>query len=99
MVDTLATTSIYTGTRPTSTLARIGVGISALPVLFLIFDAAIKLILIDPVVTSMGELGYPVFLARVIGALELTCLLVYVIPRTSIVGAILLTGFLGGAIA
>ena len=103
MVDTLATTAIYTGathtgTRPTP-LARIGMVLSALPILFLIFDAAIKLMLIDPVVTSMGELGYPVALARIIGALELACLLVYVVPRTSIVGAILLTGFLGGAIA
>jgi hypothetical protein len=101
MVDTLATTAIHpgTGTRPITTLARVGVVVSALPVLFLTFDALIKLILIDPVVTSMGELGYPVALARVIGALELVCLLVYVVPRTSIVGAILLTGFLGGAIA
>jgi DoxX-like protein len=103
MVDTPATTAIHTGTshagtRPT-TLARIGVVLSALPVLFLTFDAVIKLMLIDPVVTSMGELGYPVALARIIGALELACLLVYVVPRTSIVGAILLTGFLGGAIA
>jgi hypothetical protein len=102
MVDTLATTTIHTrtGTRPrATTLARIGVVVSALPVLFLTFDAVIKLILIDPVVTSMGELGYPVALARAIGALELICLLVYVVPRTSLVGAILLTGFLGGAIA
>jgi len=102
MVDTLATTTIHggtrTGTRPMA-LARAGVLLSALPVLFLIFDGVIKLTLIDPVVTSMGELGYPVSLARVIGALELACLLVYVVPRTSIVGAILLTGFLGGAIA
>jgi len=98
MVDTLAITTIHTGTRPT-TLSRVGVVLSALPVLFLTFDAVIKLMLIDPVVTSMGELGYPVALARIIGALEIACLLLYVIPRTSIVGAILLTGFLGGAIA
>ena len=98
MVDTLATTNIYTGTRPT-TLSRAGLVLSALPVLFLTFDAVIKLILIAPVITSMGELCYPVALARIIGALELGGLLLYVIPRTSIVGAILLTGFLGGAIA
>ena len=98
MVDTLAITTIHTGTRPT-TLSRAGVVLSALPVLFLTFDAVIKLMLIDPVVTSMGELGYPVALARIIGALEIACVLLYLIPRTSIVGAILLTGFLGGAIA
>jgi hypothetical protein len=78
---------------------RVGVVLSALPVLFMTFDAALKLILIDPVVTSMGELGYPVALSRAIGALELVCVLIYLVPRTSIVGAILLTGFLGGAIA
>ena len=101
MVDTLATTTIHTrtGTRPRVPLARIGALVSALPVLFLTFDAVIKLILIDPVVASMGELGYPVALAPAIGVLELICLLVYVVPRTSLVGAILLTGFLGGAIA
>jgi len=99
MVDTVATTmTLHKGTRPIS-LARAGLALSALPVLFLIFDAVIKLILIDPVVTSMGELGYPVSLARAIGALELACVLVYLVPRTSIAGAILLTGFLGGAIA
>jgi DoxX-like protein len=73
--------------------------LSALPALFLVFDGVIKLLLIDAVITSMGELGYPVALARVIGVLELVCVLIYTVPRTSIVGAILLTGFLGGAVA
>ena len=98
MVEMVATTTFHAGTRPT-TLARAGVVLSALPALFLVFDGVIKLLLIDPVITSMGELGYPVALARVIGVLELVCVLIYIVPRTSIVGAILLTGFLGGAVA
>ena len=70
-----------------------------LPVLFLLFDSVIKLIRIDPVVQSFTELGYPVDLAVGIGIVELVCLLVYLIPRTSLLGAILLTGYLGGAVA
>jgi len=72
---------------------------TALPVLFLLFDSVIKLIRIDPVVQSFTELGYPVDLAVGIGIVELVCLLVYLIPRTSLLGAILLTGYLGGAVA
>jgi hypothetical protein len=73
--------------------------ISALPVLFLIFDSVIKLVVIDPVVTAFGQLGWPVSVAVGVGTLELFCLAVYLIPRTSIFGAVLLTGFLGGAVA
>ena len=73
--------------------------IGALPVLFLLFDSVIKLLKIDPVVQSFALLGYPDHLARPIGILELVCVAVYVFPRTSALGAILLTGYLGGAIA
>ncbi len=73
--------------------------ISALPVLFLLFDSVIKLMEIAPVKESFTQLGYPVSLARGIGILELVCVAVYVIPRTSVLGAILLTGYLGGAVA
>jgi len=73
--------------------------ISALPVLFLLFDSVIKLMKIGPVVESFAQIGFPEGLARAIGILELGCLVVYVIPRTSVLGAILLTGYLGGATA
>lgn len=81
--------------------ARISAGniISAVPVLFLLFDSAIKLMVIDPVVESFGQLGYPVSVSVGIGLLELVCLVLYVIPRTSVLGAIMLTGYLGGAVA
>jgi DoxX-like family len=73
--------------------------LSALAVLFLLFDGVIKLMTIAPVVESVTRLGYPVSLAGAIGILELLCLAVYLFPRTSVLGAILLTGFLGGATA
>jgi hypothetical protein len=83
-----------------SSLTRWGGRIlSALPVAFLIFDSVIKLIGVDAVAESFGELGYPVHLAMGIGLLELVCIAIYVVPRTGVLGAVLLTGYLGGAIA
>jgi len=73
--------------------------ISALAVLFLAFDGIIKVLKLAPAVEATTQLGYPAGLVITIGVLELTCLAVYVIPRTSVLGAILLTGYLGGAIA
>jgi hypothetical protein len=81
--------------------ARLSAGhiVSAIPVLFLLFDSAIKFTTIEPVLESFRQLGYPVSLALGIGVVELACLVLYVIPRTSVLGAILLTGYLGGAVA
>ena len=73
--------------------------VSALPVLFLLFDSAIKLMNIAPVTESFQKLGYRPSIAVGIGILELACVVAYLIPRTSLHGAILLTGYLGGAIA
>ena len=72
---------------------------SALPVLLLLFSGAMKLVKPAPVVQAFAHLGYPESLALRIGILELACTVVYVIPRTSVLGAILLTGYLGGATA
>ena len=73
--------------------------LSSLAALFLLFDSVIKLTPIAPVREAFERLGYPLSLAVGIGLLELACLALYVIPRTSVLGAILLTGFLGGATA
>ena len=73
--------------------------ISALPVLLLLFSAVMKLVKPPEVVEGFTRLGYAESLALGIGILELICTVVYVIPRTSILGAILLTGYLGGATA
>ena len=73
--------------------------ISALPVLMLLFSGVMKLIKPAFLVQEFARLGYPESLALGIGILELSCTVVYVIPRTSIFGAILLTAYLGGATA
>jgi DoxX-like protein len=78
---------------------RAGEVVSGIAILFLLFDSIIKVMVIAPVAESFGQLGYPVSLARGIGLLQLVCLAIYVVPRTSILGAILLTGYLGGAVA
>lgn len=86
-------------TRPSSSRLLVGRLVTALPVLFLAFDTVIKLVRLEPVVESFKELGLPVHLARGIGFLELVCLLFYLVPRTAPLGALLLTGYLGGAVA
>jgi len=73
--------------------------ISALAILFLLFDSSGKLLKLAPVVEGTVQLGYPESAILGIGIVELVCLALYVIPRTSIFGAVLLTGFLGGAVA
>jgi DoxX-like family len=73
--------------------------LSTLAVVFLTFDGVIKVLLIAPVVESCARLGIPIEAARRIGILELACLAVYLIRPTAVLGAVLLTGFLGGAIA
>ena len=71
---------------------------SGVVVLFLLFDGAIKLVPLDVVITTSQELGIPPQLARTLGVLTLICTLLYAFPRTAVLGAILLTGYIGGAI-
>ena len=66
---------------------------------FLTFDTVMKLLQLAPAVQGTTELGYPAGTVVVIGAIELVCLVLYLIPPTSVLGALLLTGYLGGAIA
>ena len=73
--------------------------VSGLAAIFIAIDGVMKLATPEPVVEAMAELGYPDRLSVGIGILLLACLAVYLYPRTSILGAVLLTGFLGGAIA
>jgi hypothetical protein len=79
----------------------IGYGVSGLVILFMLFDGGIKLVPLDVVITTTAELGYPasVELARSLGILGLVCTALYAYPRTSVLGAILLTGYFGGTIA
>jgi hypothetical protein len=72
---------------------------SGLVVLFLVFDGVIKFVKPAPVVDAFAHLGWPLSLANVLGTLLLASTALYAIPRTSVLGAILLTGYLGGAVA
>lgn len=72
--------------------------ISGLVIAFLLFDGIMKLIPLDIVVTTSEQLGIPASLARTLGILTLVCTILYAIPRTSVLGAILLTAYLGGAV-
>ena len=73
--------------------------LSALTVVFLLFDSGLKVMKLAPAVEATARLGYPASLVLPIGIAELICVVLFVIPRTSILGAILLTGYLGGATA
>jgi hypothetical protein len=73
--------------------------LSGIVILFLLFDAGIKLVPLPIVTETMTQLGYPADVARGLGVLTLICTILYAIPRTSVLGAILLTGLFGGAMA
>ena len=73
--------------------------ISALTILFLLFDSIIKMLELAPAVEATTQLGYAETLVFGIGIIELASLVLYMIPQTSVLGAILLTGHLGGAVA
>lgn len=73
--------------------------VTAIAVLFLVFDTVIKLLNIRPVIESFRSLGWNPNVAVALGVVELACLAVYLFPRTAVLGAILWTGYLGGAIA
>jgi hypothetical protein len=72
---------------------------STLVVLFLLFDGGMKALSLAAAIEGTAKLGYPVRIIPAIGIAELICVVLYVIPRTSILGAILLMGYLGGATA
>jgi hypothetical protein len=81
------------------TAHRAGWSLSVLAILFLLFDTVIKVLSLPPAVEATTQLGYAAGLVATIGLIELACLVVYCIPRTARLGAILLTGYLGGAVA
>ena len=76
-----------------------GIVLSVLAILFLALDEGAKLFKPAPVVEAFATLQIPSSLIVIIGVLGLTCTIIYAIPQTAFLGAILLTGFLGGAIA
>ncbi|HYS85051.1 MAG TPA: DoxX family protein [Bradyrhizobium sp.] len=89
-------------TAPVSKPARwTGRVLSGLVVVFLLFDGAVKLVPWPIVTETMDKIGYgsSESLARTLGVITVACTVLYAIPPTSILGAILLTGYLGGAMA
>jgi hypothetical protein len=76
-----------------------GYVMSALPVLMLLFSSILKLVKPASVVEGFAHLGYDESVALGLGLAELLSTVLYVIPRTAVLGAILLTGYLGGATA
>lgn len=89
-----------TGDVAVSKSARIaGLIVTGLVVLFLLFDVIIHITNTSQVQEAMADLGFDPSLNRVFGIVLLVCLVLYVVPVTSILGAVLLTGYLGGAVA
>jgi hypothetical protein len=85
--------------RASATSVRAGRIVSGLAIVFLLQDALIKVLNLDVAVDATVELGYSDRLVVPIGLTLLACTALYMIPRTAVLGAILLTGFLGGAVA
>ena len=73
--------------------------LSGLAVLFLLFDATLKFIKPQAVIQGTVDLGYPVTVITPLAITLLTCTILYIVPMTQVLGAILLTGYLGGAVA
>ena len=86
---------------PTTSTAMLWIGrvLSALPVLLLLVSGVVKLFQPPDFLKEFAKFGYPENVAFTLGIVEIVCTLLYAIPRTSTLGAILLTGYLGGAIA
>jgi hypothetical protein len=76
-----------------------GRALSGLAALFLIFDAVMKLLELPVVMQSTTQVGYPATVVFPLGVVLLACVVVYLVPRSSALGAVLLTGYLGGAVA
>jgi hypothetical protein len=73
--------------------------VSALPALLLLFSGTMKLFKVPAVIEGMAHYGYPEHRIVLIGMLEVGCTIVYLVPRTAVLGAILMTAYLGGATA
>jgi hypothetical protein len=78
---------------------RVGLGLHALVAAFLLLDAVLHVLEVEPVREAMATLGYAPGAAVLIGVVELACVALYLVPRTAVLGAVLLTGYLGGAVA
>jgi hypothetical protein len=85
--------------RSVASVSWTGRILSGIVIAFMTFDGVIHILKPAPVVDAFAQLGYPLRVSAGLGVIELLCTLLYAIPRTSFAGALLLTGYLGGAIA
>ena len=76
-----------------------GYVLTTLVTLFLTFDTTLKVLRLEPAMKATTDLGYPAAAVFPIGIIELVCLALFLLPQTAVLGAILLTGYLGGAVA
>jgi DoxX-like family len=89
---------MQSATAPVSkTMLWTGRAMSALPVVLILFGAVTKLLRLPAVIEGFARAGAPERLILPVGLIELMCVVVYLIPRTAVLGAILMTGLLGGA--
>jgi hypothetical protein len=91
--------NVVAGSKTRTWTLRAGYVLSAIPVLFLLMDGIMKLFKPEVVVTGTVELGYNESVILPLGIVLTASTILYVIPRTAVLGAILLTGYLGGAVA
>lgn len=84
--------------RPSRAVARTGLVVTGLVSLFLLFDSVSKLMQPQMVVDATVQMGFPASSVLVMGTVLLVCLALYLVPRTAVLGAVLLTGYLGGAV-
>jgi DoxX-like family len=95
----IPTAPSFTAMVPSRAARWTGRVMSTIVALLLGLDALMKLLRVTPVLKASVELGYPAHAMFGIGLVLAICVVAYVIPRTSLLGAVLLTGYLGGAIA
>jgi hypothetical protein len=95
----MTTLSVALPADTSRTARRAGIAISALAAAFLLFDALLHVLNVQAVQDAMRTLGFERDAAIGIGVVELVCLALYLVPRTAVLGAVLLTGYLGGAVA
>jgi DoxX-like family len=99
MTATTATAAPDTSTAPVGRTDRgVGLVLTGLVTLFLLFDSVVKLLRVGAVVDATVQMGFPAWTVPVIGGTLLACLVLYLVPRTAVLGAVLLTGYLGGAV-
>jgi hypothetical protein len=88
-----------TAAKAESWMRWTGYGLSALVILFMLMDATMKLLQLPVVLETTAQIGWPVSTVLPLGIILLICTALYAFPRTSVLGAILLSAYLGGTVA